>query len=100
MDYPAPWAATAAGSFLATPEETTSGLEAAGFEVMKFRDASEDVKAWGARSKAIVDAGGKMPHRAVQLIHGDKALTAMRNSSRGVAEGRIVPIEVLCRRKG
>lgn len=100
LDYPTPWAATAASSFLASPEETRAGLEAAGFEVVKFRDASEDVKAYGARSKAMVERGEKMPHRAVQLIHGDSALTAMRNSSRGVGEGRIVPIEVLARRRG
>ena len=100
LDYPTPWAATAESSFLSTPEETKQGLEAGGFEIVDFRETAEEVKAWGARSKALVDAGGKPPHRAVQLIHGDKALPAMRNSSRGVAEGRIVPIEVLCRRKG
>jgi ubiquinone/menaquinone biosynthesis C-methylase UbiE len=99
LDYPTPWAATADSSFLSTPGETRQGLEAAGFEIFEFRETAEEVKAWGARSKALVDAGGKPPHRAVQLIHGDKALTATRNSSRGVAEGRIVPIEVLCRRK-
>jgi len=100
LDYPTPWAATAASSFLATPEETRAGLEAAGFDIVEFRDASEDVKAWGARSKAIIDSGGKMPHRAIPLIHGNGAMVAMRNSSRGVGEGRIVPIEVLCRRRG
>jgi ubiquinone/menaquinone biosynthesis C-methylase UbiE len=99
LDYPTPWAATAESSFLSTPEETKEGLESAGFEIVEFRETAEEVKAWGARSKALVDAGGKPPHRTVQLIHGDKALPAMRNSSRGVAEGRIVPIEVLCRRK-
>jgi hypothetical protein len=48
----------------------------------------------------MLERGEKMPHRAVQLIHGDSALTAIRNSSRGVGDGRIVPIEVLCRRRG
>ncbi len=100
MDYPTPWAATASESFLATPDETRAGLEAAGFEIVEFRDASEAVKAYGARSKAIIDAGGKMPHRAVQLIHGVNAMEAMRNSSRGVGEGRLVPVEILCRSKG
>jgi len=100
LDYPTPWAATSGESFLSTPEETRDGLEASGFEVVEFHDTSAAVKAWGARSKAIVEAGGKMPHRAVQLIHGDKALPAMRNSSRGVLEGRIVPVEILCRSRG
>jgi SAM-dependent methyltransferase len=99
LDYPTPWAATAGESFLSTPDETVKGLEAAGFEVVQFRDTAEEVKAWGAKSRAMVERGEKMPHRAVQLIHGEKALPAMRNSSRGVGEGRIVPIEVLCRRR-
>ncbi len=100
LEYPTPWAATMSASFLSTPDETLKGLEAAGFEIVQFRDTAEEVKAWGAKSKAMVERGEKMPHRAVQLIHGDKALPAMRNSSRGVAEGRIVPVEILCRRAG
>ena len=100
MDYPTPWAATANESFLATPEETRTGLEACGFEVLEFRDATEAVKAYGARSRAAIDRGEKMPHRAVQLIHGVNAMEAMRNSSRGVGEGRLVPVEILCRSKG
>ena len=100
LEYPTPWAATAESSFLSTPDETKQGLEAAGFEIVEFHETAEAVKAWGARSKALVEAGGKPPHRAVQLIHGDRAQTAMRNSSRGVAEGRILPIEVLSRRVG
>ena len=100
MDYPTPWAATAEASFLTTPEETRRGLEAAGFEVVQSRDTAEAVKAYGARSRAIVEAGGKPPHRAVQLIHGGIAAVAMRNSSRGSAEGRIIPVEILCRKRG
>ena len=100
MDYPTPWAATAEASFLTTPEETRRGLEAAGFEVVQSRATAEAVKAYGARSRAIVEAGGKPPHRAVQLIHGGIAAVAMRNSSRGSAERRIIPVEILCRKRG
>ena len=100
MDYPTPWAATAEASFLTTPEETRRGLEAAGFEVVQSRDTAEAVKAYGARSRAIVEAGGKPPHRAVQLIHAGIAAVAMRNSSRGSAERRIIPVEILCRKRG
>jgi len=100
LDYPTPWAATASESFLATPEETKTGLEAAGFEVLELRDATDAVKAYGARSKAAMERGEKMPHRAVQLIHGVNAMEAMRNSSRGVGEARLVPVEILCRKRG
>lgn len=99
MNYPTPWAATAASSFLVTPEETRRGLESAGFEVLQLRDAVAESKAYGARSRALVEAGGKPLHRAVQLIHGGIATEAMRNSSRGMLDGRVIPVEVFCRKR-
>jgi ubiquinone/menaquinone biosynthesis C-methylase UbiE len=98
-DYPTPWAASAAASFLATPEETKRGLEAAGFEILRFRTTEKEAMDFGARSREIVARGEKPPHRAVMLIHGETARAAMANTSRGVAEARIVPIEILARRR-
>ncbi|MEM9359346.1 MAG: class I SAM-dependent methyltransferase [Pseudomonadota bacterium] len=98
MIYPTPWAATAAASFLATPEETRDNLEACGFTVESFEDASEKVIEYGKRARQMVEQGQKPPHRAVQLIHGEGAAEAMKNTSRGVAEARIIPIEVVCRK--
>ena len=97
-DYPMPWAASAAASFLATPEQTRRGLEAAGFEILHFRSTAEEALAFGARSREMVARGEKPPHRAVMLIHGEGSREIMGNAGRGVAEARIVPIEVLARR--
>lgn len=99
LDYPTPWARTAETSFLATPQDTRRGLEEAGFSVLELRQTAEQVKAYGARSREMVARGGKPPHRAVMLIHGGIAREAMANSARGVAESRVVPIEVLCRKR-
>jgi ubiquinone/menaquinone biosynthesis C-methylase UbiE len=99
LDYPTPWAATAATSFLSTPEETRSGLAQAGFAIQDFRDTREQVLAFGARSRAMLERGEKPPHRAVQLIHGELAKAAMANTASGIKEARIVPIEVLARKK-
>jgi hypothetical protein len=33
------------------------------------------------------------------LIHGDRAAAAMRNTARGLADGAIVPIEILAARR-
>ncbi|MGH6917352.1 MAG: class I SAM-dependent methyltransferase, partial [Geminicoccaceae bacterium] len=96
--YPTPWARTAESSFLATPAQTREGLEAAGFTVSSLRETTEQALAYGARSRATVERGEKPPHRAVQLIHGDLAQEAMANTARGLAESRIVPIEVICRK--
>ena len=100
IDYPTPWARTADSSFLATPEQTRRGLEEAGFEVQMLRETLAQAKDYGARSRARVARGEKPPHRAVILIHGGIAPAAMTNSSRGMADGRIVPIEVLAKKRG
>jgi len=97
-DYPTPWAASARTSFLATPEETRRSLSEAGFEVVSLRSTAEEARAFGLRSKAMVERGEKAPHRAVTMIHGDVASVAMANVGRAMSEGRIVPIEVVCRR--
>ncbi|MCH7777375.1 MAG: class I SAM-dependent methyltransferase [Gemmatimonadetes bacterium] len=98
LDYPTPWAQTAASSFLVTPSETCEGLEANGFTDLKLRDTAKESLAFGARSRAMVERGEKPPYRAVQLIHGDLAAEAIANSSRGIAEARAIPIEVFCRK--
>jgi ubiquinone/menaquinone biosynthesis C-methylase UbiE len=98
-DYPLPWAAGPEASFLSTPQETRAGLEAAGFEVLRFRTTEKEALESVARAREIVARGDKPPHRAVILVHAENARAAMRNTTRGVAEGRIVPIEVLARRR-
>jgi ubiquinone/menaquinone biosynthesis C-methylase UbiE len=99
LDYPTPWASGSHTSFLSTPEETRSGLEEAGFDVAQLRSTLEQALAFGARSRAMVERGEKPPHRAVKLIHGEIATQAMANTARGLAEARIVPIEVLGRKR-
>jgi SAM-dependent methyltransferase len=100
LDYPTPWAQSARTSFLSTPEETLRGIKDAGFEVVESRNTSEQALAFGARSRELVAQGQKPPHRAIQLIHGAIAPQAMANSARGMSEARIVPIEILSRKRG
>jgi ubiquinone/menaquinone biosynthesis C-methylase UbiE len=99
LDYPTPWAASARTSFLSTPEETRRGLLGAGFDVIRLHSTLEEARASGARSRAMVERGEKPPHRAVMLIHGEIASQAMANTSRGLAEARIIPIEALARKR-
>lgn len=97
VDYPTPWASSARTSFLSTPEETRQGLLDAGFDVLRLHSSLEEALAFGARSRAMVERGEKPPQRAVMLIHDEIAPDAMRNTARGLKDGRIVPIEVLAR---
>lgn len=97
MYYPTPWAATAASSFLATPAETRQNLEQCGFSIENFEDVSEKAISFHKRAQQMIKQGDKPPHRAVKLIHGERA--AAMNTSRGFIEQRIIPIEMICRKK-
>jgi len=99
LAFPTPWAATSASSFLATSDATRNGLIAAGFDVIRFDETREQALAFAARSRALVEQGGKPPHRAVILVHGDVAQAAMANSARALRDGAFVPIEVLARKR-
>ena len=99
LDYPTPWASSARTSFLSTAEHTRQGLAAAGFDVIRLESTLEKSLAFGARSRAMAERGEKPPHRAVMLIHGDLAAQAMANTARGLSDGRIVPIEILARKR-
>jgi ubiquinone/menaquinone biosynthesis C-methylase UbiE len=96
--YPTPWAATAATSFLATPSQTRRALEEAGFTVVKTRETTTEALAFNARSRAMVERGEKPPFGAIRLIHGDRAAAMAANGARALAEARIIPIEIVCRK--
>ncbi|MBN8508509.1 MAG: class I SAM-dependent methyltransferase [Burkholderiales bacterium] len=99
--YPMPWAATAATSFLATPAQTRTALEAAGFDLRLLRSTRAQALAFGARAREAVARGEQPPHRAVMLVHGELAAAAMKNSARALADASIEPIELLAvRREG
>ena len=98
LDFPTPWAASADESFLVTPEATLDGLRAAGFEIVRSGDRVAESLDYSARTRAAVAAGGQPFNRAVELIHGEAALAALRNTARATADGRTVPIEIYYRK--
>ena len=97
-DYPTPWARSAEASFLSTLEDTQRALEAAGFELTETRITLQQGLAFGARSRAMVERGEKPPQRAVQLVHPEIAGAAAANTARGMADGRLVPVEIFARK--
>ena len=97
-DYPTPWARTASSSFLATLAETRANLVASGFTIESLHETTQASQAWAARSRAVVEAGGKPPHRAVSLIHGALAEEISANAGRALRERHTVQIEVVCRK--
>ena len=99
VPYPTAWAQSEETSFLSTPEETKSGLIAVGFDVIQLRSTIEEARAFGARARALVERGEKPPHRAIALVHGEGAKTAMSNMAHALSNSFAVPVEVFARRK-
>jgi SAM-dependent methyltransferase len=99
VDYPTPWARDASASSLSTPEATRQGLVAAGFDVVRLDNTLAKSLDYAGRSRAAVARGEKPPHRAVMLMHGDVAKPAMANVARALEDGRLIPIEVLARKR-
>lgn len=96
--YPTPWAKSAETSFLSTPQETHAGLAAAGFAIVRSRDTAADAAAFTARAREKIARGEKPPFQAIQVIHAELAREMAGNGARDLAAGRVVPIEILCRR--
>lgn len=97
VHYPAPWAKTAATSFLVTPEALRGLLADAGFLVVSWRDRTTECTAWmeGLRRQR---ASGPAAPTGLQIVMGPDFAEMGRNQARNLAEGRIIPTEVICRR--
>jgi ubiquinone/menaquinone biosynthesis C-methylase UbiE len=89
VPFPVAWADTPALSFLRTPEETRTMLEAAGFVVQAWEDNTDSAIAEfeAERARAAASQGGR-PVLGVHLVVGDSFREKMRNSQRSLAEGR------------
>jgi SAM-dependent methyltransferase len=95
--YPQMWASSAATSFLATPEETRRDMAEAGFTIVTFRDTTAGRLPAQTRQ---LERGAAVPLGIHVLMGADVVREAMRNSTRNLAEGRIVTIEALLRKPG
>jgi hypothetical protein len=98
--YPTPWAASPAACFFVSSGETRQQLEASGFAIESFRETTQQALAYGARWRALIERGEKPPHRATGIVYGEQAETMVANVSRGLKGGALVPIEVICRKRG
>lgn len=96
VHYPVPWARDPSTSFLVGAGELRVLLEGAGFEIVGWRDLSAEGLAWfeNMRQKASVEG---LPPVGVYLLFADFPEMS-KNMVRNLAEGRVAPTEVICRR--
>jgi ubiquinone/menaquinone biosynthesis C-methylase UbiE len=85
LHFPAPWARDPGGSFLLSEPETRAALEAAGFEVLEWRDDTPAAQAWLA---GLASAGPRPGGLGLGLVMGPDFPVLAGNLARNIAEGR------------
>lgn len=98
VHFPVPWARDPSESFLATPEEMEALLDDAGFEIVAWRDRSEDGLQWFQRLRERGATDGPPPI-GFSLLLGDGFREMAANQVRNLAERRILPTEIVARAK-
>jgi SAM-dependent methyltransferase len=95
--YPLPWAAGPGTSFLAAPEATRADVLAAGFELVAFRDRTEEVLPDLRENHRRLEEHG-LPRLGLQVLMGERIREFQINVARSVEEGRLTILEALARK--
>jgi SAM-dependent methyltransferase len=90
LQFPVMWADRPEISFLRTPEDTRTMLEAAGFRVMHWIDNTETARAEAEveRSRIASNPAGP-PILGIHVVVGPSFREKMRNGQKAMVEGRI-----------
>ncbi len=94
--YPVPWAGDAAISHLATPEEMTALLEAAGFTIRECEDSTERGEAFFAAVSERLARSGP-PAVSFEAFLGPDFPAMAANLHRNLKERRVRTLRYLCR---
>lgn len=96
--FPVPWATTAESSFLATPAKTRAEIEEAGFEIVVFRNTTQALLHFYETTRERVRRQGP-PKLGIHVWMGERFKEMQRNTARNVEEGRVLSLEILCRKR-
>ncbi len=89
LHFPVPWARDPAASFLLAPEAMRNVLEACGFKVVEWIDATELGQAWfQTQAAATKDRPENLKPLALPLIMGSDFPIRTQNLGRNFQEGR------------
>ena len=89
IDFPVMWADRAEISFLRTPEETRTLLEAAGFRVQHWIDNTDVARAEAAAERARMTGAEGPPVLGIHVVVGPSFREKMRNAGRAQQENRL-----------
>jgi sarcosine/dimethylglycine N-methyltransferase len=85
VEYPVPWARTAATSFLQTAAATREAVEAAGFRALVWQDDTVAAKDWALRLRA----SGPPPVPNLGAVMGPDFAELSANLGRNLLQGRV-----------
>ena len=97
VHFPVPWARSPDASFLATPEEMRSHLEAAGFAITDWSDTTAAGRDWFVAVAERMRKNGAPPLGFHVLLGPDFSIMA-QNQRRNLEEARIVLAQIVARR--
>lgn len=93
--HPVPWSEDGSGAYLASPSQTRTLLETAGFERIEMENTGH--KYLAAYSKVMeLAAQGALPPLGIHILLGENARDKTRNAARNIEEGRTHPVQVIC----
>jgi len=95
--FPVPWARQPVISHLVAPEEMRRLLEAAGFEILHWRDVSDEGRDWFSEMNRRIREKG-LPPLNFSLLLGPDFREMAENQERNLREGRILLIEAVGRK--
>jgi SAM-dependent methyltransferase len=98
-EFPLPWAAVAEDSFLATDEETSQDLTAAGFEILSFRDTTQENLTAQSDLRRKIEVEGR-PALGMHILVGDRLRQQRDNSHRALLDGRARMVAIVARKPG
>jgi SAM-dependent methyltransferase len=100
LHYPVPWARDPAASFLLTPDATRDVLEACGFEIVEWTDATDAGRAWfQAQTEAARSRPEPLKFLALPLVMGPDFPARAANLARNFQEGRARLLQAIVRRR-
>lgn len=98
LSFPVPWAATAATSFVAGPEDYKQALRAAGFAIAAERNRRDFALAFFEQLRAKTAAAGGPPPLGLHVLMGRHTPDKLKNMIANISAGRIAPVEIIARK--
>jgi hypothetical protein len=96
--YPVPWAPDPSISFLTTPDALRELLEAAGLQILGWRDTSEIGRVWFKEVAAKMRQQSERPALGFHILLGPDFRVMAQNQVLNLNENRIVLIECVAQK--